>query len=108
MRRRSKPRSARWERPLRAPDVWHGQTEVAAPTERVDVSVVICCYTEARWDDLLAAIESVQRQSASPHEIAVVVDHNPDLYWRLRAALPDFTIVENREGRGLSGGRNTG
>ena len=73
-----------------------------------DVSVVICCYTEARWDDLREAIDSVARQTVPPREIAVIVDHNPRLYERLRAELSTLLIVENREGRGLSGGRNTG
>ena len=41
-----------------------------------DISVVICAYTEDRWDDLVAAVASVQGQSESPREIVVVVDHN--------------------------------
>jgi GT2 family glycosyltransferase len=73
-----------------------------------DVSVVICCYTEARWDDLCAAIDSVQEQSVQPKEIVVVVDHNPSLYDRLYTQVSGITVVENREARGLSGGRNTG
>ena len=31
-----------------------------------------------------------------------------DIYGRLRAVLPDVTVVENRKQRGLSGGKNTG
>jgi glucosyl-dolichyl phosphate glucuronosyltransferase len=73
-----------------------------------DVSVVICAYTEKRWDDTLAAVRSVAAQQLAPREIIVVVDHNRDLYERLRAALPDVVVMENREARGLSGGRNTG
>jgi glycosyltransferase involved in cell wall biosynthesis len=72
------------------------------------VSVVICVYTEERWDDMLAAVGSVRAQSVEPHEIIVVVDHNPSLYARLKSALPDLAVVENREERGLSGGKNTG
>jgi glycosyltransferase involved in cell wall biosynthesis len=73
-----------------------------------NVSVVICAYTEDRWDDLLAAVASVRTQSVEPHEIIVVVDHNPSLYERLASALPDLVVVQNREERGLSGGKNTG
>lgn len=73
-----------------------------------DISVVICAYTEARWDDTLAAVESVRRQNYPPVETIVVVDHNPALYERLRESLPDITVTENREGPGLSGGKNTG
>jgi glucosyl-dolichyl phosphate glucuronosyltransferase len=71
-------------------------------------SVVICAFTEERWDDVHAAVESVRRQRHAPHEIIVSVDHNPDLYARLKASLPDAVVVENRHGRGLSGGKNTG
>jgi glycosyltransferase involved in cell wall biosynthesis len=74
----------------------------------VDVSVVICAYTEKRWDDTLAAVESVERQRLAPREIILVVDHNRPLYERLLAALPDVMVVENREAQGLSGGRNSG
>jgi glucosyl-dolichyl phosphate glucuronosyltransferase len=72
------------------------------------VSVVICAYTEDRWDDVLAAVDSVRRQSLAAEEIVLVVDHNPLLYRRLVAALPDVVVLENRESRGLSGGKNTG
>ena len=41
-------------------------------------------------------------------ELLVVVDHNRPLYERLRAALPDAAVLQNRERPGLSGGKNTG
>jgi GT2 family glycosyltransferase len=72
------------------------------------VSVVICAYTEKRWDDILAAVASVRAQSLAAREMIVVADHNPVLYERLRSALTDVTVLENREEPGLSGGRNTG
>ncbi|MGH4021362.1 MAG: glycosyltransferase family 2 protein [Pseudonocardiaceae bacterium] len=75
---------------------------------RRSISVVICAYTEDRWDDVLAAVGSVRAQHAGPHEIIVVVDHNPALYARLKSALGDVVVVENRQARGLSGGKNTG
>ncbi len=75
---------------------------------RSDVSVVICAHALERWHDTLAAVASVRDQILAPRETIVVVDHNPALYERLRAALPDVTVVENREARGLSGGKNTG
>jgi GT2 family glycosyltransferase len=76
--------------------------------QRERVSVVICAYTEKRWNDTLAAVASVRRQSLPAHETIVVVDHNPVLYRRLTAELPDVTVLENRERQGLSGGKNTG
>lgn len=75
---------------------------------RLDVSVVICAYTEDRWDDLAAAIQSVQRQAYPPLEIIVVADHNPALRDRIRAEMPDVIAIENRYTRGLSGARNSG
>lgn len=74
----------------------------------LSVSVVICAHTERRWDDTLAAAASVRAQSHAAKELIVVVDHNRPLYERLKSALPDATVVENREHQGLSGGKNTG
>lgn len=73
------------------------------------VSVVICAYTQARWDDLVAAIDSVREQrDRVPLEIIVVIDHNPALLERVRAEGPDLRVTENGEQRGLSGARNSG
>ncbi len=85
------------------------------------ISVVICVFTERRWDDILAAVASVRRQSRPAHEIVVVVDHNPALQTRLTAELAaqgrdtpagepatPVTVVANQQPRGLSGGKNTG
>jgi len=74
----------------------------------LSLSVVICAYTEERWDDLSAAVESVGAQATPPMETIVVIDHNPPLADRARLALPDVLVIENREARGLSGARNTG
>src|SRR3954447_1474612 len=75
--------------------------------ERRDVSVIICCYTEDRWDDLVRAVESVRQQTVACRELIVVVDHNPSLHGRAQDEL-DCIVVENAEARGLSGARNTG
>ena len=48
--------------------------------DHLSVSIVICAYTERRWDLLLDVIESVRAQRLAPQEIIVVVDHNEDLY----------------------------
>jgi GT2 family glycosyltransferase len=71
-------------------------------------SVVLCAYTEARWDDLVEAITSVQRQTLVPHEVIVAVDHNPRLFARIQQHMPGIIVVENRRARGLSGTRNSG
>ena len=72
------------------------------------ISVVICVYTEDRWDQIIAAVDSVRAQTLPSAETIIVVDHNPALYKRLVGAAPDVTVVENHEVNGLSGGRNTG
>lgn len=73
-----------------------------------DVSVVICAYAMQRWDQLVAAVESLRAQTVLPREVVVVVDHNPELFERVRNGLPDVIALENREQRGLSGARNSG
>jgi glycosyltransferase involved in cell wall biosynthesis len=80
---------------------------VTVPTSPA-ISVVICAYTAERWPDLMAAVESVHRQTVPPHEIIVVVDHNPELLTLARARLAGVVVVENREQPGLSGSRNGG
>jgi glucosyl-dolichyl phosphate glucuronosyltransferase len=70
--------------------------------------VVICAYTEDRWDQICAAVASVRSQILASTEIILVIDHNPELFTRAVAALPDVNVMENRESRGLSGARNSG
>ena len=72
------------------------------------VGVVICCYTERRWDDVLAAVESVRRQTRPPGRIVLVVDHNPALLARLEDSAVDAVVVANARRPGLAGARNTG
>jgi GT2 family glycosyltransferase len=80
----------------------------ATAAERPDVSVIICAFTERRWDDTLAAVASVAAQSRPALETILVVDHNPALHARFQAELPDVTVVQNEQAQGLSGGKNTG
>ena len=72
------------------------------------ISIVICAYTEDRWPELMAAVESVRRQTLPPHEIILVIDHNPQLLVRTHEQLRGCVVVENRQPRGLSGARNSG
>ncbi|WP_435611958.1 glycosyltransferase family 2 protein, partial [Streptomyces sp. bgisy159] len=77
----------------------------------VDISVVICVYTEDRWADILAAVASVRAQSHPPLETVLVVDHNPALLDRLERAYRGagaVRVLPNAGPRGLSAGRNTG
>jgi len=76
--------------------------------ERTNISVIICAYTLDRWDDVVAAIESVRSQSMPASQLLAIIDYNPELLARLQARFPDVTVVPNAEPRGLSGARNTG
>ena len=84
-------------------------------------SVVICVYTEDRWEDILAAVDSVRTQSLPALETLLVVDHNPALLDRLSEEYKEFgahggsaaegeevRVLANAGPRGLSAGRNTG
>jgi GT2 family glycosyltransferase len=71
-------------------------------------SVIICAFTEARWDELVRAIHAVEAQQPAPMEVVLVIDHNPTLLERARQAFPRVQLLENQEARGLSGARNTG
>lgn len=74
----------------------------------IDVSVILCAYTEKRWDAMVAAIQSVQQQTFPAGEIILVIDHNPALLERARARIPGVLVIENSEAQGLSGARNSG
>jgi glucosyl-dolichyl phosphate glucuronosyltransferase len=72
------------------------------------ISVIICAYTEQRWHDLAIAIESVEKQTRTPHEIIVVIDHNTSLQQKVQQRFPDIRVEANRGKQGLSEARNTG
>ncbi len=72
------------------------------------LTVVICAYTLDRWDDIVAAVASLQAQTLPPHEIVLVSDHNDDLLDRARTAFPDVRCLASDGPQGLSGARNTG
>ncbi|MFF7896744.1 glycosyltransferase family 2 protein [Streptomyces sp. NPDC007907] len=84
------------------------------------ISVVICAYTEDRWEDILAAVSSVRAQSRPALETLLVVDHNETLRERLAKEYKEYRedrgaagggvvrVLANAGPRGLSAGRNTG
>ncbi|MEO9248377.1 glycosyltransferase family 2 protein [Citricoccus nitrophenolicus] len=73
-----------------------------------EVSVVVCAFSEGRWEELCAALTSLERQSRVPEDVVLVIDHNEALYERSLAAFERVTVVRNAEQQGLSGARNTG
>jgi GT2 family glycosyltransferase len=84
---------------------------VTPRTSELPVTVVICAYTEKRWNDLLAAVDSVYAQLLPGDELIVIIDHNAELLERTTTALattPDVRVLANRDAVGLSGARNTG
>ena len=70
-------------------------------------SVVVCVYTEKRWDDIVDAVASVAAQDVPAREMLVVVDHNGALLDRARRELTGVTVLPNALKQGLSGARNT-
>ena len=61
------------------------------------IAVIICAYTEQRWEQLVEAIESVQAQSLSANEIIVVIDHNPVLLERVKIRFPASRVMDTRQ-----------
>jgi hypothetical protein len=86
------------ERPLRT----------TAADSDLGVSVVVCAYTELRWEQTRAALDSALSQSPAPRQVLLVVDHNANLAARARRELTGVTVMENEGAQGLSGARNTG
>lgn len=76
--------------------------------ERPTISVVICAYTEGRWEELVAAVDSAARQTLAASEVIVVADHNTALAERARRELTGVEVLENDNRQGLAGARNTG
>jgi O-antigen biosynthesis protein len=85
-------------------------TRIRSPVAGVGLrfSVVICAYTERRWEDIVAAVASIRAQTRPPVRTILVVDHNPSLLARACAAFPELVVIRNSGPRGLSGARNTG
>jgi GT2 family glycosyltransferase len=79
-----------------------------AGSSAADVSVIICTHANERWGDLEDAVGSLRKQTMPPLEIIVVVDHNQQLFERVKAEMPDVIPLENSLIQGASGSRNSG
>ena len=80
--------------------------ESSSNTKIPTITVIVCAYTEDRWEDLILVMKSLSNQTLQPDEIIIVVDHNPVLYERAKQSW-NAIIIENQEERGLSGARNS-
>ena len=77
--------------------------------EKLTTSVIICCYADERFNDILEAVASVRRQVPPPEEIILAVDNNRGLFQRLRRTMDSSVRVMLHEGTcGLSATRNAG
>ena len=74
----------------------------------LEVSVVVCAYTERRWEQTRVAVESALSQHPEPVEVLLVIDHNADLAARARRELAEVTVLDSDGTPGLSGARNAG
>ena len=82
--------------------------DTAAANGDLGVSVVICAYSERRWEKTCSALKSVLSQHPQPTEVLLVVDHNTSLAARARKELTDIIVLDSEDAPGLSGARNTG
>ncbi len=79
------------------------------PSPAGSVTVIVCAYTERRWESLLRAVDSLRTQRRLPEQCVVVIDHNDQLLRRAHFSLPsDVEVIANEELQGLSGARNSG
>jgi GT2 family glycosyltransferase len=72
------------------------------------LTVVICAYSDDRWDTLQAAVDVTRKQLRFSDELVIIVDNNAGLLARCRASFTECMVAANRRSRGLSGARNTG
>jgi GT2 family glycosyltransferase len=77
------------------------------------VAVIVCAYTNDRFDDLVACLDGLHRQALPADEIVCVIDGNPELGERVARLVAtrewaDVRVIPNHFTPGLSGARNTG
>ena len=82
--------------------------ESGAGVKASDATVVMATYDPQRWNLFASAVESLLSGSDRPHRVVVSVDHNEELYERIRLEWPQITVLLNRGVRGASSTRNTG
>jgi GT2 family glycosyltransferase len=82
---------------------------MAAPAGTLSAAVVVCAYSDRRWNLLNEAMRELLAQTVSPDRVVLVVDHNEELLERARHEFGErIEVVPNSSRKGLSGARNTG
>ncbi len=79
------------------------------------VSVIICAFTEDRWELLNESLRSVVAQDQAAFEVFLCIDHNPEMFDRCVAEMSTIDdgvawtlqIVQNRFDTRLGGARTT-
>ncbi|WP_299950992.1 glycosyltransferase family 2 protein [uncultured Modestobacter sp.] len=75
--------------------------------------VVVCTYTDQRWDLLVRAVASLRSQTVAPRSVLLCVDHNPELHercvreWADDGRQPPVQVFANRYPGRLGSARNT-
>ena len=73
------------------------------------VAVVVCAYSERRWELLSDGIRAILAQTTTPDRVILVVDHNDGLLERARRQFGErIAVIPNASRQGLSGARNSG
>jgi cellulose synthase/poly-beta-1,6-N-acetylglucosamine synthase-like glycosyltransferase len=87
----------------------HGESTryVMQPTVN-SVSVVVPSWSWDRRDHLGRCLRGIERQTLTPFETIVVIDHNPRLLEWTRESFPGMEVIANRHQRGVVGARNSG
>ena len=76
--------------------------------ENLTMSVIIPAYSLNRLEDLKKTIRSIQTQTLKPDEIIVAIDHNRDLFNRLKTLEPNIILALNERILGGAETRNVG
>src|SRR5512146_350886 len=82
-----------------------------APAELIkasDATVVMATYDPQRWTFFASAVETLSSGPDQPRRVIVCVDHNEELYERIRRKWPQITVLLNSGEPGASCTRNTG
>ncbi len=97
----NRQQSTSWYRPKR------GMNQMS-----VSFTVIICAYTEARWDRLREAVASIEAQTLHATQTILCIDHNARLAERCRRYWGDrslgLTVIENHYPGRLGSARNSG